>query len=66
MFVRRDKHGRSPWLVAGTIVGLITGSALAPIRLNAGDDLIVGVWALGGALLGLGIGVVLDILKNRR
>jgi hypothetical protein len=66
VLIRRDKQGRSPWLAAGTIVGALLGSMFAPIRLKAGDDLIVGVWALGGALLGLGVGIVLDICKNRR
>ncbi len=66
MLIRRDKHGRSPWIAAGTIVGAILGYGMTPIRLKAGDDLIHAVCALVGALLGLGVGIVLDIRKNYR
>lgn len=66
MLIRRDKRGRSPWLAAGVICGAILGYAMAPIRLKAGDDLIHAVCALVGAILGLGVGIGLDIRKNYR
>ena len=66
VLIRRDKQGRSPWLAAGTIVGALLGCMFALIRLKVGDNLIVGTSMLGGALLGLSVGIVLDIRKNRR
>jgi hypothetical protein len=66
MLMRRDKVGRSPWLAAGTIIGALAGFTFAPIRLKAGDSLISVSWALGGAVVGLVVGIVLDRHKNRR
>jgi hypothetical protein len=66
MLIRRDKLGRSPWIAAGTILGALAGFTFAPIQFRAGDTLISASWALGGAVVGLVVGVVLDVYKNRR
>ncbi len=66
VFTRRKRRGPSPWLATGTIGGASLGGAFAPIRMKAGDDLIGAAWAIGGALLGLGVGILLDISRNRR
>jgi hypothetical protein len=66
MLIRRDKLGRSPWMAAGTICGALAGFTCAPIHLNTDDGLIYASWALGGAVVGLVVGIVLDKYKNRR
>ena len=66
MLIRRDKLGRSPWIAAGTNLGALTGFTVAPIQFGTGDTPISASWALGGAVVGLVVGIVLDIYKIGR
>jgi membrane associated rhomboid family serine protease len=66
MLVRRDKLRRSPWIAAGTILGLVVGSMLSfAIETEERPSLTSVFCALGGAVVGLVVGIVLDRLKNR-
>jgi membrane associated rhomboid family serine protease len=53
-------------MAAGTILGALAGVSFAPMQFRAGDTLISASWALGGAIVGLVVGIVLDKYKNRR